>query len=252
MMMDPNTPMFKSKDAVNERTPGFKNSNLNNLVTSDQITIGRKTGDGRRSSILNKMNATRFRSVCLGQRWIKTGWILLKQRNIWPLVQPTTEPCEFVFVPRKLTVRDSVTQIGNNTSKSEASIQSWTALNVGETDNLAMDQLETVQQREHRDTRDFLGTGTSSRRGCQFQEGKEARNCCNNTQNKANRCFCTTLLFKSQDWYSTGHGSHTPLQDEGDMPMMDLAGNLQTLCLPALARTYTDLVQARSSFDLCR
>ena len=43
-----------------------------------------------------------------------------------------SEPCEFVFVPRKLTVRDSVTQIGINTSKSEASIQSSTALNVGE------------------------------------------------------------------------------------------------------------------------
>ena len=24
-----------------------------------------------------------------------------------------------------------------------------------------------------------------------------------------------------QDWYSTVHGSHTPLQDEGDKPMMD-------------------------------
>ena len=36
-----------------------------------------------------------------------------------------SEPCEFVFVPRKFTVRDSVTQIGNNTSKSGESIQSW-------------------------------------------------------------------------------------------------------------------------------
>ena len=25
-----------------------------------------------------------------------------------------------------------------------------------------------------------------------------------------------------QDWYSTDRGSHTPLQDEGDEPMMDL------------------------------
>ena len=73
-----------------------------------------------------------------------------------------SEPGEFVFVPRKLTVRDSVTQVGNNTSKSG-----------GETENLVTDQLEAVQQREHRDTREFLGTRTSSRRRCQYQEGKE-------------------------------------------------------------------------------
>ena len=60
---------------------------------------------------------------------------------------------EFVFVLRRLTVRDSVTQIGNNSSMFGASIQSRTALNVGEMENLATDQLEAVQQREHRDTR---------------------------------------------------------------------------------------------------
>ena len=43
--------------------------------------------------------------------------------------------------------------------------------------------------------------------------------------------FCTTILFKSQDWCSTGHGSHTPLQDDGYMPMMDLAQSLQTWCV---------------------
>ena len=139
---------------------------------------------------------TRFRSVCLGQRWIKTGWILLKRQNIWPVVQPMSEPGGFVFVPRKLTVRDSVTQIGNNTSKSGASIQSRTALNIGEMENLATDQLEAVQQREHGDMGDFLGIGTSSRRRCQYQEGEEARKCCNNTQNKANRCFCNVRIAR--------------------------------------------------------
>ena len=85
-------------------------------------------------------------------------------------------------------------------------------------ENLATDQLQALQQREHRDTRDVLRTGTSSRRRCQYQEGQEARNCCDNTKNKANRCFCTTILFKLQDWYYTGNGSHTPLQDDGDKP----------------------------------
>ena len=61
-------------------------------------------------------------------------------------------------------MRDSEMQIGNNTSKSAASIQSKTALNAREMENLVTDQLEAVQQREHRDTRDFLGTRTSSRR----------------------------------------------------------------------------------------
>ena len=31
-----------------------------------------------------------------------------------------------------------------------------------------------------------------------------------------------------QDWYSTDHASHTPLQDDGDEPMMDLWTLLQT------------------------
>ena len=132
-----------------------------------------------------------------------------------------SEPGEFVLVPRKLTVRDSVTQIENNTSKSEASIQGRTALNVGETETSLKDQLEAVQQREHRDTRDFLGIGTSSRRRCQYQDGKEARKCCNNTQNCSNCKIGVT----------TGHGYHTPLQDDGNKPMMDLAQSLQTWCV---------------------
>ena len=231
------------------RTPGFKGSNVNNHVTTDQSFFKRKTGDGRRSLILNQIDATRFRSVCLGQRWIKTGWILLKRRNMWPVVQPMSEPGEFVFVPRNLTVRDSVAQIGNNTSNSEALIQSRTALNAGEVENVATDQLEAVQQREHRDTREFPGTGTSSRRRCQYQEGREARECCNNTQNKANRCFCTTILFKLQDWYSTGHGSHTPLKDEGDKPMMDLAQSLQTLGVHALADLQTWCVRTQNWYE---
>ena len=90
---------------------------------------------------------------------------------------------DFVLVPRKLTVRDSVMQIENDTSKSKASMQIRTALNDGEIKSLVTDQLEAVQQKEHRDTRDFLGTGTSSRRGCQYQEGKEARECCNHALN---------------------------------------------------------------------
>ena len=68
----------------------------------------------------------------------------MKQRNIWPVVLPMSELFESEFVPRKLSARDSVTQIGNNTSKSGESTQSRTALNAGETQNWVMDQLEAV------------------------------------------------------------------------------------------------------------
>ena len=43
------------------------------------------------------------------------------------------------YVPRKLTVRESVTQIENDTSKSEAKIQIRTALNAGEMENVVTD-----------------------------------------------------------------------------------------------------------------
>ena len=68
-----------------------------------------------------------------------------------------------------------MTQTGSNTPKSETSIQSRTALNAREMEDLVTDQLEAAQQREHRDTRDFVDTRTSSRRRCQYQEGKEVQ-----------------------------------------------------------------------------
>ena len=43
------------------RTPGFKYSNVNNLVTSDQTNS--RTEDGRRSVILNEIDATRCEFV---------------------------------------------------------------------------------------------------------------------------------------------------------------------------------------------
>ena len=83
--------------------------------------------------------------------WPKTGWILPKQRNIWTVVKPMNEPCQIEIIPMKRAVRDSVAQIGNHTSKSEASIQSGTALNAGETENYLTDRLEAEQEREHKE-----------------------------------------------------------------------------------------------------
>ena len=66
-----------------------------------------------------------------------------------------SEPCEFEFVPRKRVVQDSVAQIGNHSSKSEALVQSETALDAGETKNYSTDQLEAKHQRGHKDARYF-------------------------------------------------------------------------------------------------
>ena len=74
--------------------------------------------------------------------WPKTGWILLKQWDSWPSKWASFARIDFVFMKR--AVRYSVAQIGNHTSKSEASIQSVTALNVGE--NSWTDWLEAEQR----------------------------------------------------------------------------------------------------------
>ena len=66
-----------------------------------------------------------------------------------------SEPCDFGLVPRKRAVRDQMTQIGNHTSKSEASIQSVAAWNVGETEKYLTDRLAARHQREHKDVRYF-------------------------------------------------------------------------------------------------
>ena len=46
--MDSNTPIFKSRDAANDTGEHlrFKDSKVNNLLTSDQTNVRRKTEDG--------------------------------------------------------------------------------------------------------------------------------------------------------------------------------------------------------------
>ena len=121
-----------------------------------------------------------------------------------------SEPCEFVCVPRKRAVRDSVAQIGNHTSKSEASIQSVAAFNVGETENSLTDRLEARQQREHKDLRYFWVQEQVREEDFSIKKEKNCASagkkpivasvlqCCSN---------CKIGIFYK-------HGSHTPLQDE--------------------------------------
>ena len=76
-------------------------------------------------------------------------------RNNWLAVWQMSELCGIEWVPMKRAVRDLVALIGNHTSKSEASIQSVTALNAGETVNSLTDRLEAIHQRGYKDERYF-------------------------------------------------------------------------------------------------
>ena len=85
--------------------------------------------------------------------------------------------------------------------KSEATIQSVTALNVGETENSLTDRLKAGQQREHKDMR-----------YCWIQEQvgdedfsiKKENNCANGGTKPI---FASVLQqhCKLRDWYSTDH-----------------------------------------------
>ena len=122
-----------------------------------------------------------------------------------------SELCEFELVLTQRSVRGVVAQIGNLTSKSEASIQGETALNAGETENYSTDQLEARHQREHKDTRDFLGSGKVQDEDFSTKMEK-LRKC----MKDASHYFSTAMLFKLQDWYSTRPWiPHSTTRDEG-------------------------------------
>ena len=146
-----------------------------------------------------------------------------RPRGICPVVQQMSEPCEFEFVPMKRAVRDSVAQIGNHTSKSEASIQSETALNAGETGEFFDGSIGSKTSKGTQRCMILLDTRTSSRRRLQYQEGKELRKYWKNPIIASVLHCCSNCKIGSlQD-----HG-HTPLQDGGSSPLMDLVTGLQT------------------------
>ena len=83
--------------------------------------------DGRQSLIVNEIDATRCRSVSLKFSRLAQNRLDFAE-TVRQLTQQMSEPC-----------RDSVTEVGDHTSKSEAPCQSVTALNVGETENSLTD-----------------------------------------------------------------------------------------------------------------
>ena len=110
--------------------------------------------DGRQSLILNKIDATRCRSACLKLSDLTQDRLDFAE-TVRQLAWQMSEPCEIAFVSMKRAVRDSVAQIGNHTSKSETSIQSATAWNVGETENSLTDRLGAGQRTKNKNMRYF-------------------------------------------------------------------------------------------------
>ena len=258
--------------------------------------------DGRRSPILKRNDATRYSSACMRLSYLAQDRLVLAE-TAKHLAQRMSEPREFDFVPLKRAARylvgrptaalrfrrqkhvDKITvfvdcdfaghpvsrkstpglvaQIGNHTVKSGLTLQSLTALSVGEAEFYAVVKgghvglsLRSIYQElgipmkiekqsdcstansligkqdSERNTLThavLLDTRTSSRRRRQYQEGaysEELRRC----WNEASVCLqFFNNIASLQDWYSTDHVSHTPLQDDGDEPMMDLVMGLQTL-----------------------
>ena len=186
---DSNTSIFKSKRRSERhvRTPGFKESNVHNLVTYDHTNIRRKTGDGRRGWNLNEIDVTKREFV--GSR--QAGFCRRSKTFRWTTAM--SEPVISYWSEGSLLCEIRWHRLGTTLRNLERLFragQHW-ILEKWRRINCKQYSKENTKIRET-----FLSTGTSSRRRCQYQEGKEARECCNNKQNKANRCFLYYKMFR--------------------------------------------------------
>ena len=117
-------------------------------------------------------------------------------------------------------------QIGNHISKSEASIQSVTALTIVETENFLTDRLKARHQREHKDVRYSWIQEQVRDEDFSIKKGK-------NYANVGTKPIFASVLqccSKCKIGILQDCGSHTPLQDEGEEPRMDLVNG----CSPSL------------------
>ena len=90
-------------------------------------------------------------------------------------------------------------------------IQSETALNAGETENHSMDQLEAIHQREHKDARYFRIPEQVQDEDVSVEKEKD----CANIGKRPIIASVLQCYSNCQIGAPQGHGSHTPLQDEG-------------------------------------
>ena len=106
---------------------------------------------------------------------------------------------------------DQTVQIRNHSSKSEVLVQSEAALNAGETESYSMDQLEAIHQREHKDARYFRLPEQVQEEDVSIKKEKN----CTNIGKKPIIASVLQCDSNSKIGILRGHGSHTPLQDEG-------------------------------------
>ena len=157
--------------------------------------------DGRRSPILKKDDATRYRSVCVRHSSLAQDRLDLAE-TAKHLAQRMSEPCEFDFIPLKRAARYLV-------GKPKAPLKLGRQKHVGKI-AVFVDS-------------DFAGDPVSSKSttGLVAQIGQML-------ERSQSLLQYYNSIASLQDWYSTDHGFHTPLQDDGDEPMMDLVTNTET------------------------
>ena len=219
--------------------------------------------DGRRSWILKKDVASPYRSACVRLSYSAQDRLDLAE-TAKHLAQRMSEPREFDFIPLKRAARylvgkpkaaprcrrqkhvDKITvfvdsdfagdpisrkgttglvaQIGNHAVISGSTLQSLTALSVGEAEfyavvkggQVGLSLRSTYQDLSERST---LTRGTSGNKNEFKMEISVSRMCLRRktaqmlAQSQSLLQYCNNTA-RSQDWYSTDRGSHTPLQDD--------------------------------------
>ena len=170
--------------------------------------------------ILNKIDATRCKFV--GPR--QAGFCR-RSKTFGEWSSQRASIAKFEFAPMKRAVRDPVAQIGNHTSKSEASIQSGTALNAGGTENSLDGSIGSRTAQGTRRYARLLDTRNKFKMEASVSRKRRLAQMLESSQSFASvlQCCSNCKIGILQD-----HGSHTPLQDEGEEPMMGLASSLQT------------------------
>ena len=216
-MMDLNTPIFRSRGAVNDTGEHLGSKIQTWMILWRPI---KPILDGRRET---------EDGVWFWTNLTQQGVILLDQDRLYFAVSakdlasgPAKERAWWFRMCPKEAHR---ARFGN--AEWEQHFEIWSV-------DSEQDSIECWRNGEFGDgsigSREFLGTGNVS-----IKKEKKRANVATIRKTKSIVAFCTTILFKSQDWYSSGHGSHTPLPDEGNKPMMDLAHSLQTMGVHALA-----------------
>ena len=245
--------------------------------------------DGRRSPILKKDEATRYRSACMRLSYLAQDRLDLAE-TAKHFSRRMIEPREFDFVPLKRAARylvgkpkaalrfrrqkrvDKITafvdshfvgdpvsrksttglvaQIGNHSVKPGSTLQSLTALSVGEaefyalvkggqvglflrsmyqdlgipmkieiqgdssTANSLTDRLGAGQRTKHIHTR-TSGYKNESKMETSVSRSCQQRRTAQMLERSPSLLQHYNNIVSLQDWYSIDHGSHTPLQDEG-------------------------------------